>query len=256
MTKAEADELLTAVLNSLWRKHRRPILGSQLKAALLEQARKADVEFDERALGYKSFADYLRNNLAVAVETRPGSDLVVSPAHEQTSPRGPQALWIRPDIWRAFVSFPREGEYRGYDASSDKVYRGPEINAPAGALPIVPVPKGLQLEWRREFIRSAGQGSSLEGVNLESVSAFRDFSAKIRARPDLQQAWNVTFSNHVADYIRTWSETHGLPADRWLVQEQRLPRDVRREIYNMLDSLSVEELLELKVPLKWFLRKE
>src|SRR5262245_36051490 len=119
MTKAEADDLLNSVLETLWKKHRRPILGSRLKAAMVEQARKRAAEFDERVLGYKGFAEYLQDTPAVTVTARPGSDLVVTPGPEKAGARGTQALWIRPDVWRAFVSFPKDGEYRAYDSKSD-----------------------------------------------------------------------------------------------------------------------------------------
>ena len=57
-------------------------------------------------------------------------------------------------------------------------------------------------------------------------------------------------SGHVADYIRNWSRTNEIPEDRWLKRGGKEKTDVRKEIYALLDDLSVEELLELRIPIR------
>lgn len=134
MTKAEADELLHAALQRLWNKHRRPVLGSQLKVAVIARAREIGAEFDEQALGFKSFSDYLRSNATVKLTTQSGSDLLVSPTDELNAQVASQALWIRPEFWRAFVTFAVAGEHRAYEPKADRIYRG-SVSGSAGAAP-------------------------------------------------------------------------------------------------------------------------
>ena len=249
MTEAESNQLVTEVVQSFWRRYQRPVLGSRLKAELLARAGERGDVFDEHELGYKSFSAYLGQHTEISVTSRPGSDFLVSPATVSGHVHSGEAAWIRPDFWRAFVTFGLPDEVRAYDRARDVVYRGSAADAPLETVVITPIPKDAQVTWRKGFLESL-EDKDRPHVDLGGETAFRDFSNAVRRDQNLSRAWNVFLSGHVADYIRNWSRTNEIPEDRWLKRGEKEKTDVRKEIYALLDDLSVEELLELRIPIR------
>ena len=249
MTKAESNQLVTEVVQSFWLRYQRPVLGSRLKAELLARAGERGDVFDELELGYKSFSDYLGQHAEISVTSRPGSDLLVSPATVSGHVHSGEATWIRPDFWRAFVTFGMPDEIRAYDRVRDVVYRGSAADAPPDTVVITPIPKDAQVTWRKDFLESL-EDKHRPHVDLGGEAALSDFSNAVRRDRNLSHVWNVFLSGHVADYIRDWFRDNEIPEDRWLKRRGKEKIDVRKEIYALLDDLPVEELLELRVPIR------
>ena len=82
LTEAQARELLHKVLTELWEAEHRPIVGARLKAVLLRAASTTGSEFDERAIGYAGFADFVSKSGIAAVKFRTGTDILIAPADQ------------------------------------------------------------------------------------------------------------------------------------------------------------------------------
>jgi len=253
MTKPEADELVSAILKELWDKYRRPVLGSRLKAALEQRATQMGARFSEQELGYRGFGEYLRSHPGVSVTLRSGSDLVAVPTDESARSGGVQPLWIRPDFWRAFVTFATPDERRFYDPVADTIRRCKGDRQFPGGVEIKPVPKEAQVEWRVEFLRAVRSDEEPQ-MDLSSPGFFKAFSSIVRSDRDLLHKWNAVLSKYVSAYIKQWADESGLTEVRWTARREAESDDARRRIYERLDKIPVEELLELSIPLKWLLR--
>src|SRR6266850_4795879 len=103
----DAREMLKSVVQEWWTQRARPIFGSQAKAKMLDKS----AEFNEKALGYKNFASFVRDCDGVSFRFRgTTTDFVVVPASvEKVLDEPPEAaeirLKIRNDFWQAFVGF-------------------------------------------------------------------------------------------------------------------------------------------------------
>jgi len=260
LNEPEARQLLKAVLNDLWSADPRPILGSRLKAALVANAVKNGTEFDERLIGYQGFADFVSRSAFAAVKFRAGMDILIAPIEYAAElDRGPQKrVTIRPDFWRAFVGFMIVDEARAYDQARDTVVVGPRETIPADAVPIDPIPPATQLEWRRNFLNNLGPDSPLATIQsaLRSQKGFKAFAEGLRRYPNLRASWNQAWMNEVSAVIRAWGQQYGIPDEVWLkspgVSDQET---LRAKLYDVLDAIPIENLLEISIPLRWLVEK-
>jgi hypothetical protein len=267
-----AAALLQETLQDLWNREHRPILGSRLKIELLRRARERDLRFEERALGFRRFSEFVAATGAAEISDVGGADILIAPKANR-NPTATEVRYdgrIRPDFWRAFVSYPVAGQARGYDPAGDKIVVAAADALPPGVVPIEPVSREQQLEWRREFAKSAPEGHWLRQFKLEDESGVRAFADEIRNDP-LRRKWNDFWLEKTAQTIRQWAEPHSVPDRAWMASDtarlQRAtrttpiglagaaPRDAEREkLYALLDQLSLDHLLEITVPLRWFLK--
>src|SRR5580704_12181820 len=97
MNPEAAETLLVETVEELFDRRKRPILGSQLKPALLAKARETKAEFDERALGYSGFLEFVSSSPRLAVMAKgAGMDFLVVPTHDAALLRDvPQATDAR-----------------------------------------------------------------------------------------------------------------------------------------------------------------
>ena len=258
--KDAAKDLLRQVLEELWEQTRRPVPGSQLKAQLLEQVHRAGLEFDEGSLGYAGFGKFVADCDFACTRYRPGTDILVVPFSEAASLdlEAPAKLRMRTDFWTAFVQFPRIGVTRAYDAVNRRVVRSPPDDIPEAPIFITPISKEMQLAWRTEFIREFGAGSSLEGLELQPESGFKDFSRELQALPALRRQWHELWFGKVRDTVQEWAIVNRVPEDIWLVKaeaDSRSQADTRRNLYKLLDQVPLDHLLDITIPLRWLLSK-
>jgi hypothetical protein len=82
------------------------------------------------------------------------------------------------------------------------------------------------------------------------------------------KAWNRYLQKLVTDYVAAWATTHNIPPERWRGgpigtridslsgETSSKPQTIsqRAELYNFFDSLPIEDLLQLRVPLDWVLK--
>jgi hypothetical protein len=81
-------------------------------------------------------------------------------------------------------------------------------------------------------------------------------------------AWNRYLQKQVTDKVAEWAVTNDVSEDRWCsgtsrgeegTSKESMPLKShsigqRAELYNFLDSVPLEDLLQLRVPLDWVLK--
>jgi hypothetical protein len=178
---------------------------------------------------------------------------------------------LRRDFWRAFVEFPIENTVRLYDPGEDKILHEPSGTQRQG-VPIDPVPRETQLQWRRTFSAEQPETvkeSLLTALDGSGTTAFNEFARRLRENPSVMRAWNRYLQKQITDCVAAWATNHGIPEERWLAPARRIqffrgeveaasakPQNIsqRAEVYNFFDQLPIEDLLQLRVPLEWVLK--
>ena len=266
MSEEEARSLLIKVLAEKWSTEHRAILGSQLKAALIDAASRANSEFNETELGFRNFADFLTKTGVVAVRFREGTDILVAPLeHKSILDDEPESrMRIRKDFWDAFIGFPSLGELRGYNPTTDRIQVVHSDTLPEGFIAIEAAPKELQLSWRRDFIDSLDPNSPLRAVRerLADYGGFTAFAQALRDLPELRPAWNRAWVAAALTYIGEWARRSGIKGTPWMVGSQPEERSTstaptrdsdRRRLYSVLDQIPLDRLARVKIPLGWFI---
>lgn len=256
-------EIASQVVQQLHEKRHAPIPGAILKPAVTSAVASRGEEFDLKALGFSSFAEFVATIPGIALQRRPGSDFLVAPtsSSEVLAAFAEDKPPIRRDFWRAFVEFPTADTVRLYDSASDKIRAEPAGTSTEGIL-VDPIPLEVQLQWRREF--AAEQTGEIRDalttiVERQGRGAFNDFARYVRDNPTVFRVWNRYQQKQVADWVERWSRKHGLSDDLWRgVSRSSVHQPVtinrRAEIYNLLDQVPIEDLLQIKVPLEWLLK--
>jgi hypothetical protein len=264
LNKTEAASLLRKVVDDLWAANHKPILGARLKATFLNYVLKSGKEFNERELGFANFASFLKDIGIVTIAFRQGTDLLVVPIGQeeilsQVSPiERPKR--IRRDFWDAFIRFPSAAEVRAYDRERDVIVIGLASSIPVNATKITPISKEEQLRWRKDFIASLGSDSPLASLSSSlaqaPTQAFAVFSDALKNYPQLRPKWNQFWKDRIAGLIKEWGLLHGISEDIWHVTEAKgKTDDLRAKLYAVLDSIPIDNLLEIKIPLKWLVDK-
>jgi hypothetical protein len=235
---------------------RAPVPGSLLKLELMKRAAATGTTFDEHAIGFRTFYDFVAQCPKVSVYRRVGSDFVVLPAGDsvQSVPASTKER-IRRDLWFAFVSFPVPGTRRVYDRANDRVIYEEETK-PVGLDPLItPFSQEQQLGWRVEFATKLGNEGQALKTALNSPYAFREFSIAVKRQPKWAREWNLFLMEKIQPLVEEWATKNGITKDRWLVSESTKVKGPpgRREIYALLDRLPLDRLMDLKVPLGWIL---
>jgi hypothetical protein len=270
---AGARELLLRVVNRFYAERNTPLPGAFVKAEMLATAEAEGSEFSERELGFRKFIEFIRTVPDIAIQGRSGSDILLAPgtASEMLAAYAAPIPRLRRHFWRAFIEFPVEGVVRRYDPNEDKI-----IHVQAGAartgLDIEPISRETQVEWRKTF--SAEQPESIRerliaGINGPGSAVFNEFARRLRENPPVMRAWNRYLQKQITDHVATWAAKYGVPEERWLAPSHGLqffradgevtsakPQNIsqRGELYNFLDQLPIEDLLQLRVPLEWVLK--
>jgi hypothetical protein len=263
----DALEFMREIVNDSFAKKGIPITGAALKVRLIRKAEAAGKTFQERALGFRNFVEFVLSDKDLAVERREVGDFSVKPIEAgpvelpasrseltaskliksaSSSPR------IREDLWFAFMSFPKPGFRREYNRETDKVLYPPD-SAPRAGIVIESIAREQQIDWRKEFSGTidAGVRESL----LQALSApnpFREFSIALKLQPDLLKKWNSFLFSKIHPVISSWAEQNKIPTEVWQLARTDGQDSQRRALYRLLDQVPIEELLEITVPLRWF----
>jgi hypothetical protein len=256
MANIDAQEFQTQVLQvvaELYQQRRSAIPGAVLKLALTRRAAEAGKYFDQRALGPGSFYD-LVSRCNVTVQRRPGSDFVVLPKSIPVAETTQSDVRIQRDIWYAFVSFPVPSVRRTYDPVTHRVVYDDDSMALGGKVLIEPIPIEQQINWRREFATTIiGPEGEEPAKAVKAQNPFKDFSRLMRQRPSLGKQWNLFLFKRVVPIIEQWADHNKIPREQWLQSSKpKAVEDIdRRELYQFLDSVSIDDLMNLHVPLRW-----
>jgi hypothetical protein len=270
---AGARTLLLRVVENLYSKRNSPLPGALVKAQMVAEAKLTGNEFNETSLGVRKFIDFIKTVPEIAIQGRSGSDVLLAPekAGELLAAFATPLPRLRRDFWRAFIEFPVDGVSRIYDPNEDKVlyFEGTVLRS---GIHIEPIDKSTQLEWRRTFADEQPdpiRENLLAALNTQESSMFNEFSRRLRENPSVMRAWNRYLQKQTTDYVAAWASKHAVSEERWLAAA-RPPRfsrangeaaptnpqtvSQRAELYNFLDQLPIEDLLQLRVPLDWVLK--
>jgi hypothetical protein len=260
MTEDQAREQIEQILAEKWTNERSGILGAQLKATLRSRAQEMGSNFDEKALGYTSFSRFIQD-LGIAVVKYRGSNdiLIASKDHpEALNEQDLRPPRIRRAFWDAFVRFQTRNEFRGYNPNTDEIVIGTTAEAIANSVVIEPIPKELQLEWRREFVQELGPESPLAEYEREFTpqNGFTLFSHILSRHSQFRIIWSKVFSGRVNSFISEWAKRYGVRDGIWLESYLGEIEDTARaKLYAILDQVPIEDLVELRIPLKWLLEQ-
>lgn len=272
MNNEDARALVVRIIQELYAKRHSPVPGALVKAQVVSEASKSGAFFNEREYGHKNFLEFVKTIPDVAVQIRIGSDMLLAPAtagdilaaYARPLPR------LRRDFWRAFIEFPIPDTVRMYDAAEDKIFVDPTPSARKGIV-IDPIPKETQIAWRRSFAEEQPETvksaliASLDGMG---TAVFNEFSRRLRENPTVMHAWNRYLQKQVTDRVAEWAVANGVSEDRWCsgtsrgeegTSKEPMPLKShsvgqRSELYNFLDRVPLEDLLQLRVPLDWVLK--
>lgn len=272
LNNEDARSLVVRVIQNLYAKRHSPVPGALVKARVVSEASQSGSYFNEREYGHKNFLEFVKTIPEIAVQIRIGSDMLLAPvtagdllsAYARPLPR------LRRDFWRAFIEFPIPNTVRLYDTAEDKIFVDPAPSVRKGIV-IEPIPKEAQIGWRRSFAEEQAENvkgalmASLEGTG---TAVFNEFSRRLRENPTVMHAWNRYLQKQVTDRVAEWAVTNAVSEDRWCSGTSRgeegtskEPRPLkshsigqRAELYNFLDSVPLEDLLQLRVPLDWVLK--
>jgi hypothetical protein len=269
---AQSQQLLVSVVSEGYANRHSPLPGAYVKAELLLRARNQEAVFSERELGFKSFLEFVKTVPQIAIQGRSGSDVLLAPvtASEVLSAFATPVSRIRRDFWRAFVEFPVPNTVRLYDPNEDKILHELVGTTRQGVI-VEPITRETQLQWRKTFAEE--QPDDLKAILLASLggptgNSFNEFARRLRENPSLMRAWNRFAQKLITDHISAWAIANNVPEECWSAGKQSpyttsstdgaaskvQTVSQRSELYNLFDSLPLEDLLQIQVPLAWVLK--
>lgn len=264
--------LLVQVVETLYSERHSPVPGALVKAQIISEASKQGSSFSEKELGFTGFADFVRATPGIGIQIRMGSDMLLAPsgAAETLSAYARPLPLLRRDFWRAFIEFPVPNTVRLYDEVEDKILYEDAATQRKGML-IEPVSRDTQIQWRRQFAEEQPdniKGALEAALNGPNNSPFNDFARRLRESPVVMKTWNRYLQKLITDKVVDWATANNIPRERWrgsahstsfgdaLTETGSKPQSIsqRAELYNVFDSLPIEDLLQLRVPLEWMLK--
>ena len=268
----QSRSLLVQVVQTLYDERHSPVPGATVKARIIKEANQQNASFNERELGFGSFVEFVKATPGVALQFRAGSDMLLAPssAAELLSAYAHPLPRLRRDFWRAFIEFPIPNTVRLYDDVEDKVLYEDASTQRKGIL-IEPVSRETQIQWRRQFAQEQPETIKLDllaALDGTGSSLFNEFARRLRENPTVMKAWNRYLQKLITDHVAAWATAHNIPAERWRgvpgssrfdslsTETGSKPQSIsqRAELYNFFDSLPIEDLLQLRVPLEWVLK--
>ena len=270
---AGARELLLSVVNKYYAERHSPLPGAFVKAQMLTTAHQNGSIFSERELNFRRFIDFIKSVPEVAIQGRSGSDILLAPvtATELLAAYAGPLRSIRRDFWRAFIEFPIEGSVRLYDTNEDKILYVEKASLRQG-VEVEPISRETQIKWRKTFAEEqlgSVKDYLLAALDRPANAIFNEFSRRLRENPSVMRAWNHYLQKQITDRVASWATKHDIPEERWMAPSRGTPLfrshgeaakaqpqniSQRGELYNFLDQLPIEDLLQLRVPLEWVLK--
>lgn len=272
MNIEDARDLVVRVVQNLYAERHSPIPGALVKARVVSEAERSDRSFNERQYGYKNFLEFVKTLSDIAVQIRTGSDMLLAPAtaEDLLSAYARPLPRLRRDFWRAFIEFPVPNTIRMYDPTEDKILIESAPPARTGVV-IEPISRDTQIEWRRNFAQEQSEPVKtvlLSALGGQGASVFNEFSRRLRENPAVMRTWNRYLQKHITDHVAAWAAENGVSEERWCggvpkslegSARENSPTKThsigqRAELYNFFDSVPIEDLLQLRVPLDWVLK--
>jgi len=169
--------------------------------------------------------------------------------------------WLRKDVWDAFICEMPAGP-RFIDAKSGEVVMG-QSKPPSTSedwKPVDRLERNTQQEWAWDFLRNHNLSRE---QNLADAGChgkwYIDFGGAVAEKERrLRSAWNRTRTDKTTEHVRRWCQEQGVREALLFVRpESRVHPEpetgtaLRSTILRTLAKMKTEELLELRVPLKY-----
>ncbi len=303
---AEALDLLRESVRELIATKRRTTA-----AAVSLQMRRSSKTFTPAATGFGTFRDFLRFAEGVGAVALlppvPGGDMEVLSASAvgpstELSPPTPSPRPVRRDLWQAFVDWSPQWQ-RAYDVHTGRVVTLPtDANSnddstsqsrqawhedPARFHRIVPLSRGDQLKWMRDFVSRLPAGAERDQLTgaLADEHPLSAFTGAIRALPALQRAWRRNLTDQVTAAITRWILRENITVDIYRMPPTRRDEtsdrisadrveaedpsqkssavshetdssdDLREQVLEAVARMPLSELLRLPIPAEYLLRR-
>ena len=227
-----AFELLEKVVSQM-AKTGRSVLGAALK---LQMRRASTPTFDERALGYGKFAEFLRaaeRAGKVTLGESPGGDIEITLARpgQRTPPSTSSSqISVRDDLWRAFTGF-SPSLVRVFNLQDGRAYSIPKFSVSGEQLSVTqirnqleqgsndlvriePISASTLFEWMEGFAQAEGHNVQVRNALLRALAGpapFRSFSFAARTNGVFRE-WATERVNRVLQVLENWFRDHQIPS--------------------------------------------
>ncbi|MCS5714696.1 hypothetical protein NVV95_09040 [Herbiconiux sp. CPCC 205716] len=237
--------------------------------------RQIEPTFTFDSVGFSSFRAYLSDAADRGVVTFSpaprGSDVVIAETSGSGTDKRPAlvtATTLRKDLWDAFVDWSNESNYVFRPMTNEVAALKPGESAGDGAVHIPSASRDDQLVWMRELAASetnAAVKDELEAA-LREDQPTRAFAKVLRERTSVGRAWKRHLRRMILNRASQWAEENGLPQsvlqpatiheppsrNQTATNEDSAARD---RVLAILADLPLSELLKLRIPLEYALRR-
>lgn len=134
---------------------------------------------------------------------------------------------------------------------------------------IEPIDRETQVKWGREFLDNSNLRGNSEALSaLESDTWYVDFPNSIRVKiPRLLGQWNWIRTQRTIEYAKKWTEDEGISLPLLFESfpnhvSPKGAKDIgkggqeRDQVLNLLNEMSTEDLLELRIPVRCLLARD
>jgi len=204
-------------------------------------------DFDERALGFRKFVDYLeaavragavrlarddRNHPCVFPPS--ASDAAIEQALRQSSSTVLETRRLKRELWRAVVEWEPTDYWRGWDRKHSRVFMAPRASSSQEpwlddaeryvGLPVVS--RDLQTEWMSEFTAAQIPDVKVKlAASLQPGADLGAFRAALAAH-GLLDDWAQALQLHVHVHVQQWATAAKVPLQRLFESvSKRTPTD-------------------------------
>lgn len=198
-------------------------------AAVKGELLRRDPAFDERALGFRRFVDFLteaaeRGAIGMVRDNRNHPRVFPAgvPVEKISAAIDVPALLVRGDrrlrreVWRTFVNWQPENYWRGWDRGANRVFMAPQLDgdaAPwvddASRFVEIPVIAGeQQFEWMREFAAAQPPPERDALLNALAPAAPSGSFKKVLTELNLAEHWSDTLRVKVSRYVGEWAQAN------------------------------------------------
>lgn len=198
---------------------------------------------------------------------------------------GGRAPVLQEDLWLALVS-PREDARRWIDLETVRLVTASEAGIDPGgggsgtpgsspSLRFLGAPQVSQEEMKA-LAREHAAGLALDLAEVEATLGEPDWYPRFvrLLAPVARDMWKKIHRRFVVDRFTAWAGQHGIAVSRFIVQRrgardpareangdsghrprQAPPADVRALVHRAIDRMSEEELLDLRIPLRYLVER-
>ncbi|WP_133125614.1 hypothetical protein [Xanthomonas prunicola] len=267
-TEIQAGKILRRLLQS------GPEKAARLKQRLIAEYALAGLgRFDEKAMGYKKFKDFLERSQGglASISTAEGGDIIVSlnpkAVVEPSTPiQQRKSVVIRSDVWQAFLNQDASRKRFLNKDSFDVVHfktDGENFLAPDPSkfLEILPLSKDILKKWMLEFLRDTRIAEDHRLI-LDEMLNNAEYSSALnltftQALGENAPQWKSFRIERVYQEISQWSAANGIDAAHLLVQQKQWTTDsqaekishVREHIFKLLEITSDADLEKIVLPI-------